>query len=241
MRAILSILFWIAGIILIIILWLAVLISTILLYPFDKKRKVGHWHTYWWADAVTGINPYWKLDVKGLENMDKKQAYVMIANHQSLADIVVIYKLKTQFKWVAKESLFRLPFLGWLLSLIKHIRITRGKFGSIKKVYKDAAMWLRQGVSVIFFPEGTRSDTNNMREFQNGAFKLAIKEKKPILPIAISGTREAIPKGNWIFKTDVRGKVKVLQPVDTASYKPGEFEVLRDRVRKMIEDAINGG
>ena len=241
MRAVISILFWIIGIILTVILWLAVLISTILFYPFDKKRKIGHWHTFWWAELIIRMNPFWRLEITGEKNMNKNTPYVIIANHQSLGDIIVAYKIRTQFKWVAKESLFKLPFLGWIMSLIKHIRITRGKFGSIKQVYKEAAIWLRNGISVIFFPEGTRSETDSMREFQNGAFKLAIKEKKAILPVAIVGTRQAIPKGSWVFKANVKGKVKILPPVDTAPYKPGDFALLRDRVRGIIEAAIGEG
>lgn len=90
-----------------------------------------------------------------------------------------------QFKWVAKASLFKVPFIGWSLGLAKHIRLSRGNFSSIKKVYRQAASWLKEGMSVLFFPEGTRSANDEMGQFQNGAFKLAIKEKVPILPVAI--------------------------------------------------------
>jgi len=220
-----------------VLFWFAVFVTTILLYPFDKQGRASHWHGYWWSYAMVGMNPYWKLKMTGLENIDKKQTYVIIANHQSLADIIVIYRICTQFKWVAKESLFKVPFIGWTASLAKHIRITRGKFSSIKKVYREAATWLRSGMSVTFFPEGTRSETGDMGEFQNGAFKLAIKEKKPILPISITGTREAIPKGSWIFKTSVSARLKVFAPVDTSLYKPGDFKLLRDEVRSILEDA----
>ena len=135
-----------------------------------------------------------------------------------------------QFKWVAKKSLFKLPFIGWSLSLTKHIKLTRGKTESIIKVYKEAIQWLRKDMSVLFFPEGTRSKTEQMNEFQSGAFKLAIKEKKPILPIAIKGTREAIPKGNWIFKTRVAAELKVLPALATENFKPADFATLRDKV-----------
>ncbi|MFC1576052.1 lysophospholipid acyltransferase family protein [Candidatus Omnitrophota bacterium] len=235
MKAIASIIIWIVGTILTIILFLVVLFLTIILFPFDKKRKVGHAQCYWWADAVVGLNPLWNIEVKGLENIDHNKTYVAVANHQSLGDIAVLYKTRMQFKWVAKESLFNLPFLGWNLSLIRHIKIERGKFASIKKVYRQAAEWLRQDMSVLFFPEGTRSDTDEMRDFQNGAFKLAIKERRPVLPISVTGTREAIPKGSWIFKTKVFGKLTVLPAIETDTFKPGEFGRLRDAVRAQLE------
>jgi 1-acyl-sn-glycerol-3-phosphate acyltransferase len=233
-----SIAIWAAGSIMTVVLFIVEFILTIILFPFDKKRKVTHAQCFWWADIVIGMNPFWDLDVSGLENIDKNRSYVVIANHQSLADIVVLYKTRMQFKWVAKESLFKVPFVGWCMSLTKHIKLTRGQFGSIKKVYKEAAKWLRKDVSVLFFPEGTRSDTDEMNKFQNGAFKLAIKEKKPILPISINGTRDAIPKGGWVFKTKVDAHVKVLPAIETSDLKPGDFAQLRDKVFAELEKQL---
>jgi 1-acyl-sn-glycerol-3-phosphate acyltransferase len=189
-----------------------------------------HRQCFWWANAIIGSNPFWDVKVYGLENIDPRQTYVITANHQSLADIVVIYKTRMQFKWVAKESLFKLPFIGWCLSLGRHIKLSRGEFGSIKRIYREAVSWLRHDMSVLFFPEGTRSRTDNMNEFQNGAFKLAIREKKPVLPILIQGTREAIPRGDWVFKTRVKATVRVLPPVGTKDFAPGDFRRLRDLV-----------
>ena len=209
-------------------------VLTIILFPFDRQRKIIHSQCFWWTDAVVGFNPYWNVEVSGLENIDKHKTYVVVANHQSLADIAIIYKTRMQFKWVARESLFKIPFIGWCLFLTKHIRLSRGKFGSIKKVYQEAADWLRSDMSVLFFPEGTRSRTDRMNEFQNGAFKLAIQEKKPILPIVIDGTGEAIPKGSWIFKKKINGKLTVLPLVETKDLQPDDLALLKETVyRKM--------
>jgi 1-acyl-sn-glycerol-3-phosphate acyltransferase len=235
-KKLMSLLIWTTCTALTIALYLAMLFFTVILYPFDRKRKVAHAQCYWWADAVTSLNPYWDIKVTGLENIDRKKTYVIVANHQSLADIVILYKTRMQFKWVAKESLFKVPFVGWSLSLAKHIKLTRGKFASIKTIYRQAAVWLRSGMSVLFFPEGTRSLTNEIGDFQNGAFKLAIKEGVPVLPIAISGTGNAIPKGTWVFDTRVPGSIRVLKPVDTSNFKPAEFAALRDLVRSQLEE-----
>lgn len=183
------------------------------------------------------MNPYWEVSASGLENIDKTRAYIIVANHQSLADIIIVYLTKMQFKWVAKKSLFKVPFVGWCLSLARHVKLERGDFGSIKKVYREAATWLRSGMSVLFFPEGTRSDTGEVGDFQNGAFKLAIKEKVPVLPIAIYGTGEAIPKGTWLFRTKIPLKIKVLPEIDTYGFKPAEFAALRDAARRALESA----
>jgi len=238
MNIIISVGIWLASGLLTILLFLVVFILNILLFPFDKKKKFTHRQCFWWSDLVIALNPYWSLKVSGLQHIDHRKTYVIIANHQSMADIVALYQTKMQFKWVAKASLFEVPFIGWCLSLIKHIKLTRGDFSSIKEIYQEAKEWLRKEMSVLFFPEGTRSSSDEMGEFQNGAFKLAIREKKPILPICLKGTHAAIPKGSWIFKTKVAAKVMVLEPVSTADFGPGDFVLLRDTVRARIQEAL---
>lgn len=237
MKQFVSTMIWIYGALLTVILYFAMLFFTIILYPFDKKRKVAHAQCYWWSDLLVRLGSICKMDISGLENIDKNKTYVIVANHQSLADIIVLYQMKAQFKWVAKESLFKVPFLGWCMSLAKHIKLDRGNLASIKKVYREAAEWLRNGMSVLFFPEGTRSETDTMNEFQNGAFKLAIREKKPVLPVRIKGTRDAIPKHGRQFAEKIHCILRVLPAVDTSGYGPGDFEKLKDLVRSQLEAA----
>ena len=227
---------WAIGGFITIVLWVVMLFLSIAL-PFDKQRRIVHSQCFWWSDAIVAINPFWEMHVKGLENIDKKRTYVIVVNHQSLADIVVLYQTKMQFKWVAKESLFKVPFIGWNLSLAKHIKLERGDFSSIKHVYREAAEWLRAGMSVLFFPEGTRSETGVMGEFQNGAFKLAIKEKLPVLPVYLEGTGNCIPKGSWIFEVKSPCKVTVLPAIETSGYSAADFARLRDDARASIEKA----
>ncbi len=229
-----SVIIWAVGIFLTVLLFFAMAFFSVILYPFDRKRKIVHAQCFWWTDAVTALNPYWEVKVSGLENIDHHKAYVVVSNHQSLADIVIMYKTKMQFKWVAKDSLFKIPVLGWNMLLARHIRLRRGEFSSIKKVYREAGEWLRRGVSVVFFPEGTRSDNHEMGTFQNGAFKLAIKEKAAILPIMIEGTKNAIPKGSWRFTTKISCVIKVLSPIDTSGFLPHDFVRLRDLTRAQL-------
>ncbi|MFA6349972.1 MAG: lysophospholipid acyltransferase family protein [Candidatus Omnitrophota bacterium] len=229
-----SIVIWFVGIILIVVLFMAMALLSIILYPFDRKRKIVHAQCFWWTDAVIALNPYWDVNVIGLENIDHRKKYVVVSNHQSLADIVLMYKTKMQFKWVAKNSLFKIPILGWNMLLAKHIRLERGDFSSIKKVYREAGEWLRNGVSVLFFPEGTRSDNSGIGEFQNGAFKLAIKEKVPILPIQIEGTKDAIPKGSWRFTTKISCTLKVLPAIETSDFPMQDFARLRELARAQL-------
>ena len=222
----LSIFTWILTAAATVALYFVMLFVTIIFYPFDKQRKAAHAQCYWWSSVLRNFNPCWKVKVSGLENIDKKKTYVIVANHQSLTDIIILYRIRMQFKWVAKESLFSLPFLGWCMSLAKHIKLKRGDFSSIKKVYREAEGWLRQGMSVIFFPEGTRSETGEIGEFQNGAFKLAIREKQPVLPILVGGTINVIPKGSRQFSPKISCRMHVFPAVETASLGPGDFDKL---------------
>ena len=234
LNILLSLFFWVACVILLAVLYLVMLALLIFTFPFDKQRKLLHRQCFWWSSAIIGLNPYWKVHVTGLEHIDPKRTYVIVANHQSLADIVVLYQLRAQFKWVAKESLFSIPFLGWCLGLCKHISLKRNDRASIRDVYKEAIRYIRSGMSVLFFPEGTRSETQEMNLFQSGAFKLAISEKVPILPIAINGTRNAIPKGDWVMRSTVFCNLTVLPPVETGSLYHSEVSRLSETVRSLI-------
>ena len=235
MKVVISILIWVAGIIITASAFLASFFIKIAPFPIANRAKLVHAQCFWWSDALISLNPFWKVKVEGLENIDPQKTYVIVANHQSLADIIIIYQTRTYFKWVAKKELLKLPFIGGLLWVNDHVLVARDEMSSIKEVYRKAAEYLKAGISMLFFPEGTRSGTDDMGEFKNGAFKLAIKEGKAILPVYIGGTREAIPKGGWIFKTKVAGRLIVLPPIDVTGLKISDFESLRDLTRDKLK------
>jgi len=239
MKAVLSIFVWIATAVMTLLVFLSVFILAVIFFPFDRKRKVAHAQGFWWADAVIGLNPFWIISINGLQQVDPNKSYVVVANHQSMADIAMLYKTHLQFKWVAKESLFKVPVFGWCMSMMKYIKLSRGEFSSIKNTYTEAAEWLRQDVSVLFFPEGTRSTTGQMNSFKNGAFKLAIKEKKPILPVRIEGTCNILPKGSWIFNARTCCRLTILPEIDTSTYAPQDFDILKEKTRKAIAASID--
>ena len=239
MGLLISLLIWMAGGLITVATFLVSLVLSIILFPFPFREKMVHAQCFWWSDAIIALNPYWAISIKGLENIDPSKTYVIAANHQSLADIVIIYQTRMYFKWVAKEELLKVPFIGGLLWVNKHIIVSRGDFGSTKEVYRRAAEYLKRGTSMLFFPEGTRSSTDQMGEFQNGAFKLAIKEGKSVLPVFIGGTREAIPKGGFIFKTKVSGRLVVLPPIDTSSLKIADYAALRGLVRGKLQNVAS--
>lgn len=228
---------WAISFVLTMLVFTSFLFFTIILYPFDKMRKVSHAHAFLWSDLLIALNPYWNIKISGLNNIDKAKTYVVVANHQSFIDIIFLYQTKIQFKWLANGGIFKLPLIGWSLALTKHIQLKKGKPGSIKKAYREALTWLRRNMSIMLFPEGTRSNGNLMGGFQNGAFKLAIREQVSILPISIKGTSDVLSKNSWLFTTNMPISIRVLESVDTSGTKPEDLEKLRDLVRSKIEAA----
>lgn len=236
-RTAISVIFWALAAMFTVMVFLCVLLCATVLFPFDHKRKLAHTLGFWWSDCLVKVNPYWSVRISGLKNIEDNKAYVIVANHQSMADIVMLYKTHAQFKWVAKDILFKVPVFGWCMSGMKYIRLSRDELGSIKDAYVEADKWLKKGISVLFFPEGTRSLTGQINPFKNGAFKLAIKEHVPVLPIFISGTRDIIPKGSWIFKEKADCRLEVFPAIDTSGYQPEDFAKLRYNVRELLLSA----
>lgn len=232
-----SVFIWIMSGVMTIGLFLVSFSLVVFTYPFAPKRKFVHAQGFWWADGIIGFNPYWDFNIQGLENIDRTKTYVIVANHQSMADIVMAYKMRLQFKWIAKNSLFNIPIFGWTMSCMKYIRLKRGNYSSIRKVYHQASAWINQGISVLFFPEGTRSSGDFMNSFKSGAFKLAIKERVPILPIYIEGSRGVIPRGSWIFKRRATCTLIVLPEIDVKNFNSHDFEKLRDEAIRRISSA----
>ncbi len=215
-----------------------VFLLTALLWPFDPNQRFAYHIANAWGKIIVRSNPFWRIKVSGRSHIKKNKAYVLVANHNSLADIVCLYCLGKNFKWLAKDSLFKIPFFGWTMSLLKYIPLKRGEHGSIRDSFQKAQEWLEKGTSVLIFPEGTRSRTGELGEFKNGAFKLALLAKKPIVPIAIQGTRQALSRGRMTMATKVRGLISVLPEIPVTSYQEADFDRLKNQVRAMISEEL---
>jgi 1-acyl-sn-glycerol-3-phosphate acyltransferase len=169
--------------------------------------------TSFWASLYVWMVPAWKVSITGREKIDPKKTYVIVSNHQSQLDILVSFGLFYPFKWVSKAEIFRVPFIGWNMSLNGYIRIKRGDKQSIIKMIRACEKVITKGSSVFFFPEGTRSKTGRLGSFKLGAFTLAHKMKVPILAIAINGTKEALPKYSMNFHGSRNIHLKVIDEI----------------------------
>jgi 1-acyl-sn-glycerol-3-phosphate acyltransferase len=181
--------------------------------------------------ALTWVNPAWRLHISGETISDPRRPYVVVSNHQSLADIPLISNLPWEMKWMGKVELFRLPILGWMMRLSGDISVDRKNPRSGAQALIKAQRYLEQKCSVIIFPEGTRTLDGRMRQFTDGAFHLAIRAKVPILPLVIEGSRDCIPKNSWKFGEPSEIFLKVLPPMETSSLTTDDVPALRDRVR----------
>lgn len=210
-------------------------LARLLLWPVDPQRKAPHWLASCWGRAVFMSHPLWRIRLEGADQLDPRRRYIFVANHQSLLDIMALYHLNRQFKWVAKEELFGIPFVGWSMALAGYVRLARGQARSIRDAYDQAGQWVRSGMSVLFFPEGTRSPDGEVGAFKAGAFKLAAQTQVPVVPIAISGTRGLLVKGSWRFRAGRQEvRVRVLAPLDPS----GADESVRDQARAAILSAL---
>jgi 1-acyl-sn-glycerol-3-phosphate acyltransferase len=226
-----------------IVVWLPLmLLARLVTAPFDHGRytvglmfrKIGV------VEAL--LNPLWSFHRAGTMPANPRRPYVVVSNHESFADILLISHLPWEMKWLSKAELFRVPVLGWLMQLAGDIPVKRGFGPSAVEAMAKCKEVLADKVSVMIFPEGTRSATSELLPFKDGAFRLAIDAGVPILPLALHGTGTALPKHDWRFGRST-AVVKVLEPVETAGLTTADIPALKERVRNMIvvaRDALAG-
>lgn len=236
-RTILSAWAWLVLVVLIIVWVPLVGLVWLVTVPFDKGR---YWPGYLFRKLCVvhqWLNPLWKFRTSGVKITDPRRPYVVVANHESFVDILLISHLPWEMKWMSKEDFFKYPLVGWLMRMAGDIKLVRGNRQSIVSAIKGSHDRLSKNVSVMVFPEGTRSLDGTLGEFKDGAFRIAIEAKVPIIPLAVSGTREALQKGDWRMNVTA-AEVRVLTPVDTSNYTKHDVAKLRDHVRQLIADEL---
>jgi 1-acyl-sn-glycerol-3-phosphate acyltransferase len=219
-----------------VVLWVP-LLGAIRLFDAEPLRlRTGRWFRRL-GRVLARINP-WRIHISGAENLRANQAYVVVSNHQSLGDIPLIAHLKLDTKWLAKAELFRLPVLGWMLRMAGDVPIDRSDRRKGAKALLQCARYLRQGCSVVFFPEGTRSPDGQVLSFNEGPFQLAVRERVPILPLVVEGSGAALPRNSWLFGGTQDIHLRVLEPVPVDGWNISEVPALRDAVRQRVVDEL---
>ena len=220
-----------------VLLWVP-LLGAIRLFDVDPLHlRTGRWFRML-GRAMAKVNP-WRIHVSGGEHVNAKQVYVIVSNHQSLADIPVISHLKLDTKWLGKAEMFRMPALGWMARMAGDVPIQRfdRRKGAIAML--RCARYLRQRCSVVFFPEGTRSTDGQVLPFNEGPFQLAIREHVPILPLVVEGSGAALPRNSWIFGKTQDIHLRILEAVSVDGWNLKQVSALRDAVRQRIVDELD--
>jgi len=200
----------------------------------DRHGKVVYRINKLWTWAILRAGGV-KLKVAGLEKLDPRRPYIFMVNHQSNVDIPILVQSlpRFQLRWIAKKELLWVPFFGWAMWATKHIFVDRASPINAVKSLRRAKQRIAAGISVVVFPEGTRSRDGQVQRFKKGGFLLAVEANTEIVPIAIKGSRDLLPSGAWRLRS---GTVEVVvdQPVSTAGYRPGNLRLLSDQVRQTI-------
>jgi 1-acyl-sn-glycerol-3-phosphate acyltransferase len=225
--------------------WLFIILSSIALFPIalliwaatvlvDRRLVLLHRFTCFWASLYTWLNPIWRVRLEGREKINPDTAYVMVANHMSLLDILVLFRLFTHYKWVSKIENFRVPCVGWNMHLNRYIPLRRGDRASVEKMLEACRRTLGEGSSIMMFPEGTRSADGRLKAFKPGAFQLAKETRSPILPIILEGTADALPKRGFVLRGHHDIRIRVLDEIPVAQFEHLSIEALTEMVRDLI-------
>jgi 1-acyl-sn-glycerol-3-phosphate acyltransferase len=228
--------YWLVFVPTIVFGWCWAVLLWLVMMPFDPTQKALHYFVTGWVFQYLRIWPGWSVKVLHRERLPKGPC-VYVANHQSMADVVAVMGLATPYKFVSKETLFTVPIVGWTMKMLKYIKVERGKPHSMHEMVEECRAWIRRGVPVLIFPEGTYSaDTTKLLPFKRGAFMVAIDEKVPLVPVLLRGTTELIHEDGPWMSPRARITVEVEEPMFPLD---GETdEALAARTRRLFAEKL---
>lgn len=190
-----------------------------------------------WAKLNSYFTPM-SVNVKGHENIDPEQSYVIVANHLSMYDIYVLYGwLGIDFRWVMKQELRKVPVIGLVCKTLEHIYIDRSSSEKAIESINRAKEKICNGTSIVFFPEGTRSPDARLQKFKKGAFKLAVDLDLPVLPVTINNTHKVLGKGTLNLMPGT-AELIIHEPIDTSDYDETTLADLVKKSRKVVKSGL---
>jgi 1-acyl-sn-glycerol-3-phosphate acyltransferase len=234
-----SIIVWLTGICYMVITFPLTLIIWLLVLPFDKERSVIHWFLMYQSLFLSWLIPIWTISIEGREKALGETTYVIISNHQSMLDILLLNCLRYRFKWISKIENRNVPVIGWYLKMADYIIVDRGDEESKAEMLERSYSCLKKGISIMIFPEGTRSLNNEIGFFKRGAFQLALQSQVPILPVLIDGTGGILPKHGLIFGSGHKIRIRVLDPIHPDAFTTDIPENLALKVTSIMKAGLN--
>lgn len=210
----------------------------IVISPFDRKGNAVHYIGKFWSLLNIYISGA-RLAIKGKEKIEKGRNYIVLSNHQSLIDPwILIGKLPLQLRWTIKPEVKKMPIFGYALERMGHIYVGRRKREDKVPTLEVAAQRIKQGASVVFFPEGSRSKDGHLRKFHRGGAIAALRSGVPILPITVNGSRFVLPKGTLAL---MPGKIRVIvgDSIDPGSFDDNTIDELTAVVKSAIQQNLD--
>lgn len=214
--------------------WLPVMAAARGLSAGDPTHRLSGRALRGLARVVARASMTWDFDVEGRTPPDGRP-FVVVSNHASLADPVLLSFLPMDMRFVAKEELFHAPLVGWHLRLAGDIPLRRDDRSSAGAMYTACVETLKRGLSVMIFPEGTRSRDGLLGRFRDGAFRVAIAAGAAILPVALHGTADCIDSAG---PHRAHATAQILAPIETAGLRLDDVSAVRDRTRATIAAAL---
>ena len=233
-----SLLVWLVGFTFIVVFFPVTFIIWLIVLPCDRNRTVVHMLLIYQALIISYILPIWRVKVEGRNKAVPGTTYVIISNHQSSLDILLVNCLRYRFKWISKIENNKVPILSWYLKMADYITVDRGDKDSKEKMMEEADSCLQKGISIMLFPEGTRSADKEISFFKRGAFQLAISTGKPILPVLIDGTGDVLPKHGHIFRGFHKITIRVLDPVSPSEFGTKNCDELALKFQEKMKVAL---
>jgi len=224
---------WLVALPILIVATLLCAIFTILLVHWKDSAFVHGFQQLWsrlffW---LFFMNP----EVEGAENLVPGQSYVFVANHASMFDAWIVYGwLPVVFKWIMKASIRKIPFVGIACKAAGHIFIQRGASKQALQSLEEAKIRLVNGVSVVIFPEGTRSLDGEVGRFKRGAFQIAFDVHLPVVPLSLTGLYDVLPKGKYLVHPGRKVKMKIGKPIDLSIYAEDQQQKAIEDVRELV-------
>jgi len=234
-----SIIVWFIGICCVVVTFPINLVVWLFSLPFDRKRVIIHWFLMYESLFLSYLMPIWTIHIEGREKAEKQITYVIISNHQSMLDILLINCLRFKFKWISKIENFNVPVIGWYLRMARYITVDRGNEESKLEMLEKSSDCLKEGISIMIFPEGTRSLNNEIGFFKRGAFQLALQANVPILPVLIDGTGGILPKHGLIFRSGYQIRINVLDPVNPDDFSTSDPDNLALQLSEVMTTRLN--
>jgi 1-acyl-sn-glycerol-3-phosphate acyltransferase len=200
------------------------------------ERFFSYYPGAWWSRLVCIIT-LCPVKVIGREKLNKKQSYVFVSNHQGAYDIFLIYGFIGQpIKWVMKQSLRKIPFVGKACEEAGFIFVDSSSPQAAAKTITDAEEKLKNGVSIIIFPEGSRTRTGKMGKFKKGAYQMALDLKLPIVPITINGSYDVMPISSFFINSH-KMELLIHDPIPTDRINPENLRETALKIRELVEES----